>query len=99
MYLVTGYFIFKQEHSKRAEQLMQEMVIIGRQEEGIIRYTFYPVPDEQNGYFLFEEWQSKTLHDDHFNGELMQNILPEFFELLAVEPEVSYFDATLSSKL
>lgn len=78
---------------------MSNIVKLGRTESGINQYTFYSDPDVENGFFLFEEWDSKELHDDHFNRDEMQNWLPEFFELLAEPPDVSYFDATLSSKL
>lgn len=99
MYLVAGHFTFKDEGLNRAKELMNEIVSIGRTEPGIQQYRFYPNPDGQNAYFLFEEWDSKELHDVHFNRDEMQAILPQFFELLAAAPDVSYFDASLESKL
>ena len=99
MYLTVGHFKFNAESVKRAEEVMRDIVSIGRAEEGIHHYTFYPDPDVEHGYFLFEEWDSKALHDRHFESDAMQAIVPEFFELLAEPPKVSYFDASLESQL
>jgi quinol monooxygenase YgiN len=99
MYLTVGHFKFKAEGLARAVELMNNMQTLGRTEPGIQQYAFYPNPDVEQGYFLFEEWDSKELHDTHFNKDEMQKWLPEFFKLLAEPPSVSYFDATLTSKL
>ncbi len=99
MYLVAGHFKFKEDGSRRAIELMNTIVKIGREETGIHHYSFYPSPDEKHGYFLFEEWDSKELHDRHFESEEMQVLVPEFFDLLARPPDISYFDATLVSNL
>ena len=99
MYLTSGHFTFKQEHIDRAKELMNEIVAIGRQEKGINSYTFYASPDKENSYFLFEEWDSKELHDIHFNSDAMQKIVPEFFELLAGPPSITYYDASIESTL
>ena len=66
MYLVAGHFKFKEDGSRRAIELMNTIVKIGHEETGIHHYSFYPTPDEKHGYFLFEEWDSKELHDKHF---------------------------------
>ncbi|NKB36139.1 MAG: hypothetical protein GKR93_03075 [Gammaproteobacteria bacterium] len=99
MYLTVGHFKFNANNIKRAEEVMQDIVNLGRAEEGIHQYTFYANPDIEHGYFLFEEWESKAMHDVHFESAAMQAIVPEFFELLAEPPKVSYFDATLESQL
>lgn len=99
MYLTAGHFKFTEPGCKRAVELMNEIVKIGRSEKGIHQYTFYPNPDSKNAWFLFEEWESKEAHDVHFESAAMQALVPEFFELLAEAPDVSYFDASLVSKL
>ena len=99
MYLVAGHFKFTEAGSNRAVELMSEIVKIGRGEKGITQYAFYANPDSKNAWFLFEEWESKEAHDVHFESAAMQAIVPEFFELLAEQPDVSYFDASLASKL
>ena len=99
MYLTVGHFKFKQAGVQRAREIMDAIVTLGREEPGISQYTFYASPDAEHAYFLFEEWESKELHDRHFNSSEMQAIVPEFFELLAEAPQVSYFNATLESKL
>ena len=99
MYLVAGHFNFKEDGCKRAIEWMNTIVKLGRGETGIHQYTFYPNPDEKHGYFLFEEWNSQKLHDNHFESDEMQALVPEFFDLLSRPPDVSYFDATLISKL
>jgi quinol monooxygenase YgiN len=99
MYLTAGHFKFNDESARRAIELMEKIVAIGRQEAGIHQYTFYPNPDVVHGYFLFEEWDSKELHDKHFESDEIQALVPEFFELLTEPPSISYFDATLSSKV
>ncbi|MFT5131597.1 MAG: quinol monooxygenase YgiN [Gammaproteobacteria bacterium] len=99
MYLTAGHFKFKADSIKRAAELMNEIVVIGRQETGIHQYAFYLNPEVEQGYFLFEEWNSKESHDKHFESDEMQALIPEFFELLAEPASISYFDATLSSKV
>ena len=99
MYLVAGHFICTEAGQARAVELMDEIVKIGRGENGIRQYTFYPNPDAENAFFLFEEWESKEAHDAHFESDAMQQLVPEFMGLLAEEPDVSYFDANLVAKL
>ncbi len=99
MYLVTGSFTIKQGRLQQAKSIMEKIVEVGRTEPGIVRYTFYPDPADALRYFLFEEWETKTLHDDHFNGEYMQATLPGLFECFAEPPEVYYYDATVVAKL
>lgn len=99
MYLVAGHFKFKPEGHARALELMSSIVSIGRSENGIHQYTFFANPDDEHSHFLFEEWDSKKAHDVHFERLEMQDLVPEFFSLLAEDPDVSYFDASLSSKL
>ena len=99
MYLVAGHFKFTEAGRARAVELMDEIVKIGRGESGIRQYTFYPNPDSENAFFLFEEWESREAHDVHFESEAMQQLVPEFMELLEKEPDVSYFDADLVAKL
>ena len=99
MYLVTGSFIIKQDHLQQAKSIMQKIVEVGRTEPGIVRYTFYPDPIEPLRYFLFEEWETRELHDKHFEGEFMQETIPGFSECFAEFPEVYYYDATVVSKL
>ena len=99
MYLVAGHFKFKTESHARARELMHTIVTLGRGEKGIHQYTFYDNPDIECGHFLFEQWESKEAHDVHFERQEMQDLIPEFFSLLAEDPDVSYFDASLASKL
>ena len=99
MYLTAGHFKFKEDACDRAIEIMKNIVAIGRQEQGIQQYTFYPNPEADFAFFLFEVWDSKEAHDLHFESAAMQTIVPEFFELLDGPPEVSYFDASLESTL
>jgi quinol monooxygenase YgiN len=99
MYLVAGHFTCKEAGRARAVELMSKMVTIGRGESGVRQYTFYPDPDSDTAFFLFEEWESKAAHDVHFESEAMQRLVPEFMELLEDAPDVSYFDADLVAKL
>ncbi len=99
MYLTAGHFKFTEEGHDRARELMNRIAEIGRGEDGVVHYTFYPNPDISLAWFLYEEWESKEAHDRHFESEAIQAIVPEFFELLAEEPSVSYFDATLVATL
>jgi len=99
VYITAGHFKFKQDGCDRAVDIMQQIVTIGRQEPGIQQYTFYPSPDTDYAFFLFEVWNSKAAHDAHFESAKIQALLPEFFELLDGQPEISYFDASLESTL
>lgn len=99
MYLVAGHFNCTEAGRARAVELMEQIVAIGRGESGIRQYTFYPDPDSENAFFLFEEWDSKEAHDVHFESEAMQQLVPEFLGVLEGEPDVSYFDAELVGKL
>ena len=99
MYLVTGNFFVKQTERDRAESIMREIEQVGRTEEGIVRYKFFQVPDNSNRYFLFEEWQNKDLHDQHFNSKFMQDTVPGLFACLAEDPQVTYYDAEVESTL
>ena len=99
MYLVTGNFIIKQERLDQARAVMANIVEVGRTEPGILRYTFYPDPVDPLRFFLFEEWETKEAHDDHFNGDFMQAAAPGLFECFAEPPEVNYYDATVVGTL
>ncbi len=99
MYLVTGNFNIKQDHLEQARSIMAKIVGVGRTEPGIVRYTFYPDPADPCRYFLFEEWETKETHDDHFNSDFMQRTVPGLFECFAEPPEVYYYNATVVSKL
>lgn len=99
MYLVTGNFFIKQEYLEQARSIMADIVEVGRTEAGIVRYTFYPDPVDPLRYFLFEEWESKETHDDHFNSDFMQATVPGLFECFAEPPEVYYYNAEMVAKL
>ncbi len=99
MYLVTGNFIIKQERLEQAGDIMAKIVEVGRTETGILRYTFYPDPVDPLRFFLFEEWETKEAHDDHFNSDFMQATVPGLFECFAEPPEVNYYDATVVATL
>ena len=99
MYLVTGNFIIKQERLDQARAVMANIVEVGRTEAGIVRYTFYPDPEDPLRFFLFEEWESKETHDDHFNSDFMQATAPGLFECFAEPPQVNYYDATVVGTL
>ena len=99
MYLVTGSFLFKQEDLEQAKSVMRKIVDVGRTEPGIVRYTFYPDPDDPLRYFLFEEWETKELHDDHFESGFMQATVPGLFECFAEPPRVNYYDAEVVATL
>ena len=99
MYITAGHFKVEEDACDRAIEIMNQIVSIGRQEQGIQQYTFYPNPDTTFAYFLFEVWDSKEAHDVHFESAEMQAIVPEFFGLLDGPPKISYFDASLESTL
>ncbi len=99
MYLVAGHFTCTKAGRARVVEIMDQIVAIGRAEDGIRQYTFYPSPDSETAFFLFEEWESKEAHDVHFESEAMQQLVPEFLGLLQEAPDVSYFDAELVGKL
>ena len=99
MYLVTGSFTIKQERLQQAKSIMEKIVEVGRTEPGIVRYTFYPDPADALRYFLFEEWETREEHDNHFESDFMQATVPGLFECFAEPPEVSYYDATVVAKL
>ena len=99
MYLVTGNFNIKPEALEQAWSIMAKIVDVGRTEPGIVRYAFYPDPADPLRCFLFEEWESKDSHDDHFNSDFMQATVPGLFECIAEPPEVNYYEATLVATL
>lgn len=72
---------------------------LGRTEPGVIRYAFHPDWDDPSRFALHEEWESKASHDAHFNGDAMQAMVPRFFELLGEPPDLTYYDATVESRI
>lgn len=78
---------------------MYKIMTLGRSEPGVIRYGFHPHWDNPARFFLYEEWESKTAHDAHFNSEAMQAMVPRFFELLTGAPDLTYYDAIVESRL
>ena len=99
MYLVTGNFLIRQESLEQVKAIMAKIVEVGRTEAGIVRYTFYQDPADPLRFFLFEEWESKETHDDHFNSDFMQKTVPGMSDCLAGPPQVNYYDATLADTL
>ena len=99
MYIVTGTFKFQKNKMSDAQRLMDSMVSLGKTEVGMHKYSFYSEQKSLNIFFLYEEWESKSAHDKHFHSESMKKMLPDFFELLDEEPEVTYYNAEIESKL
>jgi len=91
MYLVTGHFNFKPDTLELAREVMAKIMDKGRSETGIVRYSFYADPADQQRYFLFEEWESQETHDAHFNSDFMQAVVPELIGCLAEEMDVKYY--------
>ena len=50
-YLVTGHFKFTSDGMARAQELMASIQQLGRTEPGMLRYSFYPDPNIEHGYF------------------------------------------------
>lgn len=98
MYQMTGYFTFQPESRNHGLEILDQIVSIGLTEEGMIRYKYYSDPADENRYFLYEEWESKSAHAVHFNRTTVRELVEKFFESLAEPPEVIYYEAKEESR-
>ena len=82
MIIVHGSFPIKAEVREDALDLMRQMAIASKAEEGCISYEFYVGLLDPNQIFLFQEWESADALQGHFETEHMEQFLHHLPDVL-----------------
>ncbi len=75
MIIVHGTFPVKSEVREDALDLMRQMAVASREEEGCISYEFYVGLSDPNTLLLFQEWESVDALQGHFETDHMEDFL------------------------
>ena len=75
MIIVHGTFPVKSEVRDDALELMRQMAVASRAEDGCISYEFYVGLSDPNVLLLFQEWESVDALQGHFETEHMEEFL------------------------
>ena len=75
MIIVHGTFPVKSEVRDDALELMRQMAVASRAEDGCISYEFYIGLSDPNTLLLFQEWESVDALQGHFETDHMEDFL------------------------
>ena len=82
MIIVHGTFPVKSETRDDALELMRQMAVASRAEQGCISYEFYVGLSDPNTMLLFQEWESAEALQGHFETDHMEEFLKELPQVL-----------------
>ena len=97
MIIVHGTFPIKAEVRKEALDLMREMAIASREEEGCITYEFYVGLSDPNTMLLFQEWTSVDALQGHFETEHMEAFMQQLPSVLDGEVATRRYEVKVSN--
>lgn len=75
MIIVHGTFPVKADVRDDALELMRQMAVASRSEQGCISYEFYIGLTDPNTLLLFQEWESVDALQGHFETDHMEEFL------------------------
>jgi len=96
MIIVHGTFPVKAEVREDALELMREMAVASRAEEGCISYEFYVGLSDPNQLLLFQEWESVDALQGHFETDHMEEFLKVLPDVLDGEVATRRYEVRVS---
>lgn len=96
MIIVHGTFPVKADVRDDALELMRQMAVASRAEEGCISYEFYIGLSDPNTLLLFQEWESVDALQGHFETEHMEAFLQELPNMLDGEVATRRYEVKVS---
>lgn len=96
MIIVHGTFPVKSDLREVALDLMKQMAVASRAEEGCISYEFYVGLSDPNTLLLFQEWESVDALQGHFETDHMEDFLRELPNVLAGEVATRRYEVRVS---
>jgi len=97
MIIVHGTFPVKAEVRDSALDLMRQMAVASRAEEGCISYEFYVGLSDPNTLLLFQEWESVDALQGHFETDHMEEFLKVLPEVLDGEVATRRYEVRVSN--
>lgn len=97
MIIVHGTFPIKAEVRDVALDLMRQMAVASRAEEGCISYEFYIGLSDPNTLLLFQEWESVDALQGHFDTDHMEEFLKHLPDVLDGEVATRRYEVKVSS--
>ena len=97
MIIVHGTFPIKAEVREEALDLMRQMAIASREEEGCITYEFYVGLSDPNTMLLFQEWASVDALQGHFETEHMEAFMQQLPSILDGEVATRRYEVKVSN--
>ncbi|MFZ0726872.1 MAG: putative quinol monooxygenase [Desulfobacterales bacterium] len=86
------------EKRKELRQTIRSIVQEVRKEKGCVDSTFYQNSENENDFFLFEEWENRQVLDDHLRSARF-TVLIGARSLLSRPPEIMIHSVSHSSGL
>ncbi len=86
------------EKRKELRQTIRAIVQEVRKEKGCVDSTFYQNSENENDFFLFEEWENRQVLDDHLRSARF-TVLIGARSLLSRPPEIMIHSVSHSSGL
>ena len=83
---------------KELRQTIRSIVQEVRKENGCVDSTFYQNSENENDFFLFEEWENRQVLDDHLRSARF-TVLMGARSLLSRPPEIMIHSVSHSSGL
>lgn len=97
MIIVHGTFPVKSEVRDDALELMRQMAVASRAEEGCISYEFYIGLSDPNTLLLFQEWESVDALQGHFETDHMEEFLKHLPNVLDGEVTTRRYEVRVSN--
>ena len=99
MIIVHGTFPIKAEVRDHALDLMRQMAVASRAEEGCISYEFYVGLSDPNTLLLFQEWESVDALQGHFETDHMEEFLKHLPDVLDGEVATRRYEVKVSNEV
>lgn len=96
MIIVHGTFPVKSEVRDDALELMRQMAVASREEQGCISYEFYVGLSDPNVLLLFQEWESVDALQGHFETDHMEEFLKVLPDVLDGEVATRRYEVKVS---
>ncbi|MBT4162940.1 MAG: antibiotic biosynthesis monooxygenase [Gammaproteobacteria bacterium] len=99
MIIVHGTFPVRAEVRDDALELMRQMAVASREEDGCISYEFYVGLTDPNTLLLFQEWESVDALQGHFETDHMEDFLRVLPDVLDGEVATRRYEVKVSNDI
>jgi quinol monooxygenase YgiN len=99
MIVIAGKVAIKPERRAEVVQVAREMAEVSRREAGCVAYEFSVGIEDQNVFFIFEEWATEDALARHFQTEHMAAFQRRLPGLLAGRPALKRYVVSSASPM